>query len=101
MDDATQRSFGATVTVQRNSRGLYLIIGRDASTATIVRSAGGDVVMRLPDGLRVLAVLSRTSVDVVRRHAAIDLVGGVTIDPGQFNRFAALVGLDRVGAPSR
>ncbi len=96
---AVAQAFGAAVTVQHEGGGLYLVVGQGASPVGVVRSAGGEVVLRLPDGLRILAILPNDSHEAVQRHPTIALAGRVTIDRERFGRFTALVGLDQVEVP--
>jgi hypothetical protein len=97
---AVAEAFGASVTVEQDERGLYLVVGQGVSPAGVVESVGGDVVLRLPDGRRLLAIMPNRAHEAVRRHPLIALAGRVAIDHERFNRFAALVGLDREHGPA-
>lgn len=75
-------------------RSLFFVLGRDGAPDAAVRAAGGQVVIRLPDQRRVLAVAPVDAYEGLSRHPAVELAGPVSIDAERFGRFATLVGLD-------
>ena len=94
-DSAMARGFGAEIAVGKpGGQALFLVVGRGASPEAAVVGLGGKVLVRLPGGIRVLAVLPVLAQGPLGRHPAVALAGPVTIDPDRFARFAALSGLD-------
>jgi len=91
---ATSRAFGANVSVATEGQSLFLVVGWTAPPDLAVRAAGGQVVTRLPDPRRVLAVAPLEAYSALSRHPEIALAGPVSIDPERFGSFARLVGLD-------
>lgn len=90
----TARSFGAEVSLGMEGQSLFFVLGRGGPPDTAVRAAGGQVVTRLPDPRRVLAVVPLDAYSGLSRHPAVALAGPVSIDPQRFGNFAKLVGLD-------
>jgi hypothetical protein len=90
----TARAFGADVSVAANGRSLFFVIGHSGPPDLAVRAAGGQVVTRLPDARRVLAVAPIDAYTGLSRHPAVALAGPVSIDAARFSSFAKLVGLD-------
>lgn len=91
---ATARAFGADVSIAADGRSLFFVIGRSGPPDVAVRAAGGEVVTRLPDPRRVLAVAPLDAYSGLSRHPAVALAGPVTIDAERFGRFAQLIALD-------
>jgi hypothetical protein len=87
-------AFGANVGVATEGVLLCLVVGRVASPEHAVASVGGDVLVRIPDGRRVLATASYSGLVALQRHPDVALAGPVSIDRDRFGRFAQLVGLD-------
>src|SRR3712207_1903457 len=55
-DSAMARGFGATIDVASTfGRALFLVVGNGVSPRSAVTSADGQVVVELPDGVRLLA----------------------------------------------
>jgi hypothetical protein len=75
-------------------RSLFFVLGRDGPPDAAVRASGGQVVTRLPDPRRVLAIAPLDGYKSLSRHPAILLAGPVSIDAERFGSFAKLVGLD-------
>ncbi len=89
------RWFGASVGVAvKDSSGLFLIVGARLPPSGAVTSIGGQIVVRLPGTVKVLAVLSAEAQAAARHHPDIALVGPVAIDPDRFAAFADLIALD-------
>jgi hypothetical protein len=97
-ESATSRAFGANVSVATGGQSLFFVVGWTGSPDHAVRSVGGQVVTRLPDPRRVLAVAPLESYAALSRHHEIALAGPISIDPERFGAFARLVGLD-AGSP--
>lgn len=92
---ATARGFGADVSVAAaDGRSLFFVIGRGGPPDLAVYAAGGQVVTRLPDPSRVLAVAPLDAYAGLSRHPAVALAGPITIDAERFGHFARLVALD-------
>ncbi|MGH3072291.1 MAG: hypothetical protein ACRDNB_08490 [Gaiellaceae bacterium] len=91
---ATARAFGANVEVAADGRSLFLVVGWVGPPDVAIRSVGGQVVTRLPDRRRVLAVAAFDAYTALSRHPDVALAGPVSIDAERFGRFAQLVGLD-------
>ena len=91
---ATARAFGANISVAADGRSLFFVVGRSGPPDLAVRSAGGEVVTRLPDPRRVLAVAPLEAYGGLSGHPAVALAGPVSIDAARFGSFAKLVGLD-------
>ena len=90
----TARTFGADVSVGMEGQSLFFVLGHGGPPDAAVHAAGGQVVTRLPDPRRVLAVAPLEAYAGLSRHPAIALAGPVAIDPARFGSFAKLVGLD-------
>jgi hypothetical protein len=91
---ATARTFGAEVSLGLEGRSLFFILGRGGPPDAAVRAAKGQVVTRLPDQRRVLAIAPLDAYAALSRDPAIALAGPVSIDAQRFATFAKLVGLD-------
>jgi hypothetical protein len=91
---AAARAFGASVAIATAGESLFLVVGRTGPPDPAVRAVGGQVLTRLPDQRRVLAVASLDAYTALSRHPDIALAGPVSIDAERFGRFAQLVGLD-------
>jgi hypothetical protein len=90
----TARTFGADVSLGMEGRSLFFVLGRGGPPDAAVRAAGGQVVTRLADPRRVLAVAPLDAYAGLSRHPAVALAGPVSIDAQRFGSFAKLVGLD-------
>jgi hypothetical protein len=89
------RRFGASVDIAKaDDSGLFLIVGAGVSPTGAITAIGGQIIVRLPGTVKVLAVLSAAAQSAAQRHPDIALVGPVMIDPARFAAFAALTGLD-------
>ena len=93
-ESATSRAFGADVSVVNEGQSLFFVVGWTGPPDQAVRAAGGQVVTRLPDPRRVLAVAPLDAYSALRRHHEIALAGPISIDADRFGRFAELLGLD-------
>jgi hypothetical protein len=91
---ATSEAFGASVDVRAEGQSLYFVVGWVGPPDLAVRAVGGQVVTRLPDPRRVLAVAPLDGYAALSRHRDVALAGPVSIDPQRFGAFARLVGLD-------
>lgn len=89
------RAFGADVSLRTAGQSLYFVLGHSGAPDEAVQAAGGQIVTRLPDPRRVLAVAPLDAYAGLRRHPAVALAGPISIDAERFERFAQLVALDR------
>ena len=100
-DSPTARQFGASVDIAgAANRSLYLVVGNRQSPRSAVTALGGEVVVALPDGVRVLAVMPTAAQLAIQRHPDVALAGPVSIDPDRFGRFVALAGLNGEAGPN-
>ncbi|MFN8378683.1 MAG: hypothetical protein U0452_08435 [Anaerolineae bacterium] len=90
-------AFGAKVTLSAPDHGLYLVMGRTDSVITEVRAAGGQLVMILPGGRNLLAMMPTVSYLYLKTTPHIAHIGPITIDEDRFNHFLRLVGLQQPG----
>jgi hypothetical protein len=91
---AASRAFGASVSIATEGQSLFLVVGRTGPPDVALRSVGGQVLTRLSDHHRVLAVAALDAYAALSRHPEIALAGPVSIDPERLGRFAQLMGLD-------
>lgn len=98
---AAARAFGASISVATEGQSLFLVVGRTGPPDLAVRAVGGQVLMRLPDQRRVLAVAALDVYPALNRHPEIALAGPVSIDAERFGRFAKLIGLDGASPEER
>lgn len=91
---ATSRAFGASVAVASEGQSLFLVVGWSGAPDDAVHAVGGQVLTRLPDPRRVLAVAPLEAYAALSRRREIALAGPISIDPARFGAFAQLVGLD-------
>lgn len=91
----TAKAFGADVSLRSSGRSLFFVLGRTGAPDEAVVAAGGQIVTRLPDPRRVLAVAPLDSYADLCRHPAVAVAGPVSIDAERFERFAQLIALDR------
>lgn len=91
---ATAEAFGADVSLKTEGRSLFFVLGRSGPPDVAVRAAGGQVVTRLPDPRRVLAIAPLESYSGLSRHPDVSLAGPVSIDAERFSAFAKLIALD-------
>jgi hypothetical protein len=92
---ATAKAFGANVSVTTEGQSLFFVVGWTGPPDRAVRSVGGQVVTRLPDPRRVLAVAPLEAYAALSRHHEIALAGPVSIDAARFGAFARMIGLDQ------
>jgi hypothetical protein len=90
----TSRAFGANVSVLTQGQSLFFVVGWTGAPDLAVHSVGGQVVTRLPDPRRVLALAPLEAYSALSGHRDVALAGAVAIDPERFGRFAQLAGLD-------
>jgi hypothetical protein len=91
---AISNAFAARIEVKTPERGLFLVVGRGVSPRPAVESVGGQVVVRLPGEVRLLAVLLLGETKALRDHPDVALAGPVNVDQARFTHFVKLAGLD-------
>ena len=91
----TAQAFGADVSLRAAGRSLFFVLGRGAAPDEAVNAVGGQIVTRLPDPRRVLAVAPLDAYADLCRHPAVVVAGPVSIDAERFEHFAQLIALDR------
>jgi hypothetical protein len=70
---------GARISVVGPARGMYLITGRSPSLERLVKTAGGQVVLRLNGGI-MLATLTFPGYLSLKSNREISRIGPVTVD---------------------
>jgi len=97
---ATAKAFGADVSLKTEGQTLFFVLGRTGPPDLAIRAVGGQVVTRLPDPRRVLAIAPLESYNGLSGHPDVSLAGPVSIDAKRFGAFAKLIALDeRAGEP--
>lgn len=80
-------AMGASVSIAGPENGTYLIMGSRDILESLVRSAGGQIILRL-NGRKMLVALPFAGYSALRSNRDISHIGPVTIDTG---RLAALI----------
>ena len=70
---------GASIKITGPARGMYLVTGHATSLESLVKAAGGEVVLRLNGGI-MLATLSFPGYLSLKSHHEISRIGPVTVD---------------------
>jgi hypothetical protein len=83
-------AFGATIRLASPGDGLYLVIGRDESLSTKIRSVGGKLFLRLSPK-KLLVHLPSEQFLALQHHPSILLIGRVEIDLKRFARFTTTI----------
>ena len=81
---------GAMVSVTDPGRGMYLIIGRSMSLESLVKTTGGEVVLRL-NGRKMLATLPFAGYLSLRDNCQISCIGPVTVDIKRLTKVAEML----------
>jgi len=72
-------AMGARLSVTGPVRGMYLVIGHDESIESLVKAAGGEVVLRL-NGPKMLVTLPFAGYLMLRGRREISHIGPVSVD---------------------
>ena len=72
-------AMGAKITITGPGRGMYLVTGRSVSLESLVRPAGGEVVLRLNGG-KMLVTLPFAGYLALRSNYQISHIGPITVD---------------------
>jgi len=83
-------AMGAQITVTGPGCGMYLVTGRDMSLESLVRTAGGEVVLRLNGG-KMLATLPFAWYLSLRDNYQISHIGPVTVDLKRLAKLAEML----------
>lgn len=83
-------AMGAKISVTGPARSLYLAIGRGASLESLVKTAGGEVVLRLNGG-KMLATLPFGGYLSLRSNYEIAHIGPVTVDIKRLTKLAEML----------
>ncbi len=81
---------GARVIITGPGRGMYLVIGRTMSLESLVRTAGGEVVLRFNGG-KMLATLPFVGYLSLRGNYQISHIGPVTVDIKRLAKLAEML----------
>lgn len=84
-------AMGARINVTGPGRGMYLVIGPISSLESLVRTAGGEVVLRLNGG-KMLATLPFAGYLSLRGNHQISRIGPVTVDVKRLAKLAEMLG---------
>lgn len=94
-ESAMANAFGAEVRVTPPETALFLVEGRKEPPTGLVSRSSGRIVLAIPGGNRVLALLSGIDYLVLLKHPEIRHIGPVSVDSDRFRRFLEMSRLDR------
>ena len=83
-------AMGARISITGPGRGMYLVIGRNASLERLVRAVGGEVVLRF-NGCKMMATLPFTGYLALRNSYQISHIGPVTVDTKRLAKLAGML----------
>ena len=83
-------AMGAKITVTGPGSGMYLINGRGVSLESLVKMAGGEVVLRLNGG-KMLATLPFTGYLALRGDYQVSHIGPVSVDVKRLAKLAQVL----------
>lgn len=83
-------AMGARVSLTGPGRGMYLVIGRNMPLEPLVKTAGGEVVLRL-NGQKMLVILPFAGYLSLRSDYQISHIGPVTVDIKRLTRVAEML----------
>ena len=83
-------AMGATVRLAGPALGMYLVFGSGQSPESLVRTAGGKVVLRL-NGFKMLVTLPFAGYLLLRNNRNIANIGPVTVDLKRLARVAEMM----------
>ena len=83
-------AMGAKITITGPGRGMYLVTGRSVSLESLVRPAGGEVVLRLNGG-KMLATLPFAGYLSLRGDYRISHIGPVSVDVKRLAKLAQIL----------
>jgi len=84
-------SMGARSRVSVPGCGMYLVIGNSKSLDSVVRTAGGECVLRLNGG-KALVKLPFTGYLSLQGNREISKIGPVTVDLNRLSKIAGMLG---------
>lgn len=91
---AIASAMGARISVTGPARGVYLVIGRGTSPGSLIKTAGGEVVLRLNGG-KMLATLPFAGYLSLRGNCEISHIGPVTVDIKRLAKLAEMLAKSR------
>ncbi len=89
------RAFGAQIRVTPPDTGLFLVEGRTRPPGQIIAEFGGQIVLVIPGGNRILALLPGAAYPALLSHRDLRHIGPVSIDQERFAHFMEQSGLAR------
>jgi hypothetical protein len=89
---------GARISITGPARGMYLITGRASSLESLVKTAGGEVVLRLNGGI-LLATLPFTGYLSLQRNHEISRIGPVTVDLKRLAKLSEMLAKANIPKP--
>jgi hypothetical protein len=90
VESSLASAMGARISVRGPGRGMYLVIGRSTSLESLVRSVGGETVLRLNGG-RMLVTLMFAGYLALRCSTDISHIGPVTVDTKRLGKLAQML----------
>jgi hypothetical protein len=91
-------AMGARISVTGPGRGVYLVIGRTTLLESLVRTAGGEVVLRL-NGLKILVTLPFAGYLALRGNCQISHIGPVTVDIKRLAKLSEMLAKTKLPGP--
>jgi hypothetical protein len=83
-------AMGARISVTGPGRGMYLVIGRSTSFDSVVKNAGGEVILRL-NGCKMLVTLSFDGYLSLRGSRHLSNIGPVNVDVKRLARVSDML----------
>lgn len=87
-------ALGATIKVALPQQGMYLVVGNNVSPEPLVKSQGGEAVLRLA-GFRLLITLPFAGYLALRANRNIKTIGPVTVDTRRLSAIVELLARTR------
>ncbi len=88
-------AFGARIRITPPDTGLFLVEGRVTPPRQLIAAHGGRIVLVIPGGNRILALLPGAAYPALLSHRDLRHIGPVSIDPERFEHFMEHSGLGR------
>ena len=92
-------AMGARISVTGPGRGIYLVTGRSVSLESLVKTAGGQVVLRLNGG-KMLATLPFVGYLSLRGNYQISHIGPVTVDIKRLAKLSEMLAKAKLPGPN-
>ena len=91
-------AMGARISIKGPGRGMYLIIGSGISLESLVKTAGGEVVLRLNGG-KMLVTLPFTGYLALRGNHQVSHIGPVSVDVKRLARLSEMLAKAKIVIP--